>query len=550
VLAAAPGCASGGSPDGGARRPDAPLALDGGPDTPRGPDAAPGCVDLDEDGFGVGGSCTGLTDCDDGEPAVSPEATEVCNGVDDDCDGEDDEGLGVESCGVGACARTVDRCAGGAPQACTPGTAGTETCNSLDDDCDARTDEGFGEAVTCGVGACERTVSDCAGGTTMTCTPGTPGVEVCNGIDDDCDGTVDDNLGTTTCGLGRCVATAPTCLAGGPGLCTPNTGAARAETCDNVDDDCDGVPDDGIPDLTCGLGACARSATACVAGVPQTCTPGTPSAEICGDAIDQDCNGVVEGPPASDRCTGAIAYTIGSTVSGENACSNADHAGSCGGASGADVSYVFTSTGSPTRYTVRMTGAAGYDTVLHAHASTACSTADELACNNDTGAANVSEITIDNPPSGPVYLVADQILSGPGSTFTLTSSSTALNHDTCAGAIPIRGNGSYTGTTVGKTSNWTGLSCQTSTSGPDVVYVLTARASGTITLESCGPGFDTVLAVGTTCGTWTTACDDDGASCTLGSRLSFPATAGTTYYILVDGYLGDSGTYTLTVSGY
>ncbi len=500
VLGASSGCASGGSLDGGARRPDAPVALDGGPDAPRRADAGPGCVDLDGDGFGIGGSCTAAVDCDDGDPAVSPDAPEACNGVDDDCDG--------------------------------------------------RTDEGFGEAVTCGVGACERTVSDCAGGSVTTCTPGTPGTEVCNGIDDDCDGTIDDNLGTASCGLGRCAASAPVCVDGGPGICTPNMGAARAEACDDVDDDCDGVPDDGIPDLTCGLGACARSVTACVSGVPQTCTPGMPSAEICGDAIDQDCNGVVEGPPASDRCASATPYTIGSTVSGENTCTNADHAAGCGGASGADLSYVFTSTGSPTRYTVRMTGAAGYDTVLHAHASTTCSTADELACNNDTGAANVSEITIDSPPSGPVYLVADQALAGPGSTFTLTSSSTALDHDTCAGAIPIRSNGSYTGTTVGRTSNWTGLSCQTSTSGADVVYALTARASGTITLESCGPGFDTVLAVGTTCGTWTTACDDDGAACTLGSRLSFPATAGTTYYILVDGYLGDSGAYTLTVSGY
>ncbi len=86
----------------------------------------------------------------------------------------------------------------GAPADCNgdiatihPGAA--ETCNGLDDDCDATIDESLG-TVTCGVGACARTVAACVDGAAQACVPGAPSAETCNGIDDDCDGTVDDLL--------------------------------------------------------------------------------------------------------------------------------------------------------------------------------------------------------------------------------------------------------------------------------------------------------------------------------------------------------------------
>jgi hypothetical protein len=599
------GCATGNAPDTGVTvRLDAPfldVRLDGTapPDAPLMPDAGPGCDDLDMDGFGVGGGCTTAVDCDDTDDTVFPDATEVCNGVNDDCDGSTDEGFGMETCGVGACERSVTTCTGGVPQTCTPGMPGTETCNAIDDDCNGTVDDGFGMPITCGVGACQRSIPSCSGGMMMTCTPGSPtaetcnnvdddcngmiddglgtstcgtgicrrmvgncvggvpqtcspgpaGVEACNGQDDDCDGSTDEALGTLSCGFGRCVATAPVCVGGMPGTCVPNSGAARPEMCDGVDDDCNGTADDGIANLMCGVGACARSVTACITGVPQTCTPGSPTTEICGDAIDQDCNGVVEAVPGNSTCATATPYTIGSTVNADNLCSNADHASSCGlGSRGFDVAYTFNSTGSPTRYTIRMTGAATYDTVLHAHSSTACGTGDELACSDDFAGANVSEITLDSPPSGPIYLVPDTYAAGAGSTFTLTSSSSALNNDTCTSPIAIRANGTYTGSTVGRANNYTvPTTCSTFSSGGDVVYSITARTTGTITVTTCGSGFDTVLYVATTCGQSTTACNDD--SCGVQSSVSFAATAGTTYYIVVDGYT-TTGTYTMTVSGY
>src|SRR5258706_7930743 len=104
-------------------------------------------------------------------------------------------------------------------------------------------------------------------------------VEVCNGVDDDCDAAVDENLGSTTCGTGACSRTVNNCVGGVPQTCTPGT--PTAEICNGIDDDCDGSVDDSLGSTSCGTGACSRTVNNCVGGVPQTCTPGTPTAEIC-----------------------------------------------------------------------------------------------------------------------------------------------------------------------------------------------------------------------------------------------------------------------------
>ncbi|HZN03801.1 MAG TPA: MopE-related protein, partial [Candidatus Polarisedimenticolia bacterium] len=135
---------------------------------------------------GVDDDCDGSTDED--QP---PGGEEVCNGLDDDCDDVVDEGLGTLSCGTGACARTVDACVGGSTQTCVPGIPSEEACNGLDDDCDGQTDEGLG-SLSCGTGVCARTVAACSGGSSQTCVPGAPAPEACNGLDDDCDGQTDE----------------------------------------------------------------------------------------------------------------------------------------------------------------------------------------------------------------------------------------------------------------------------------------------------------------------------------------------------------------------
>ena len=85
-------------------------------------------------------------DCDDGNPctdsdfcAVAPSGQPTCLGT--------ASGPRPETCGIGACARTVDTCAGGVPQACVPGEPAMETCNGIDDDCDGHVDENRVRAI-------------------------------------------------------------------------------------------------------------------------------------------------------------------------------------------------------------------------------------------------------------------------------------------------------------------------------------------------------------------------------------------------------------------
>jgi hypothetical protein len=76
---------------------------------------------------------------------------------------------------------------------CAEGFVSNESCNGVDDDCDGQIDE-LG-TFTCGVGACARTVAACSDGAVSACLPLAPSTspDGCNGVDDDCDGAVDED---------------------------------------------------------------------------------------------------------------------------------------------------------------------------------------------------------------------------------------------------------------------------------------------------------------------------------------------------------------------
>jgi hypothetical protein len=265
---------------------------------------------------GCGGSCgtcaiglecneNGLCTC------VVTGADDNCDGVDNDCDGLTDEDYASAPtvCGAGMCTAAGElACVNGVEiDTCQPGTPASSDamCDNVDDDCDGETDQGFvANATTCGKGACVRTgTTKCVDGVPGdTCVPGTPAPadETCDNVDDDCDGQTDQGfvVFVTTCGKGACARTGTTeCLDGVPDdTCVPGAPASSDATCDNVDDDCDGQTDQSfVATLTiCGTGACARTgSTACAGGVlGDTCVPGaSASSDATCDNVDDDCDG-------------------------------------------------------------------------------------------------------------------------------------------------------------------------------------------------------------------------------------------------------------------
>jgi hypothetical protein len=178
----------------------------------------------------------------------------------------------------------------------------TELCNNVDDNCDGTTDA---FPTSCGVGGCARTGTCTAG--VNNCAPGPPSAEQCDNIDNNCDGTVDGFA--TSCGVGACASTG-TCTAG-VNSCAP--GPPSTEQCDNVDNNCDGTVD-GFT-TSCGVGACARTGT-CTAGV-NSCAPGPPSTEQC-DNVDNNCDGTVDGFTTS--CGVGACGRSGTCTAGVNNC--------------------------------------------------------------------------------------------------------------------------------------------------------------------------------------------------------------------------------------
>jgi len=207
----------------------------------------------------------------DGDPATGCEyactptgSADECDGVDDDCDGAIDEadpaigspcGSSTGSCMVGttSCQRGAIVCVGGIGMQ-------PEICNAADDDCDGSTDEGSlpGVGERCGatnVGACEfgSTVCDAAG--TIVCGGAFvgPTAETCNGIDDNCNGAIDDGLTPPPIGTiascaetrGVCAGRTPTCRGTMMWGCDfPDTYQADESICDTLDNDCDGTDDE------------------------------------------------------------------------------------------------------------------------------------------------------------------------------------------------------------------------------------------------------------------------------------------------------------------
>ena len=228
----------------------------------------PDCPDADADGYTT---CDG--DCDDTNASFNPGAMDDCNGNDNNCDGIIANSVDQDADGFTSCAGDCDD----TNAQVWPGA--TEICDGLDNDCDGLLDEDgiCPPSCTDGIQNGQETGVDCGG-------PDCPPCQQCTDNDQD---------GFTTCN----------------GDCNDANAAinpAAFEQCDGIDNDCDGQIDEGFGTITCGTGACQVTISACANGQMQNCVPNSPSIEVC-DAIDNDCDGMVdEENVCSSSCTNGI----------------------------------------------------------------------------------------------------------------------------------------------------------------------------------------------------------------------------------------------------
>src|SRR5881396_3512316 len=321
--------------------------------------------------------------------------------------------------------------------------------------------------------------------------------------------------------------------------------------------------------------ACGDGIAACVAagGHPRACRKGVLGR--CtreGVAVCEGQAGQISAALAGDCSSPTVIPAPGGTFSGTTSGTSA-LAGSCG-RSGESPERVFqwTPTVSGTA-TIQTCGAATtFDTVLYLR-SGVCSGGPEVAagCNDDTcpnatGLFRASRIT-PTVTAGQTYFIVVDGYGGAHGTFSLTvtppedpvptTTTTLPGGGACSSptAIPAPG-GTFSGTTSG-TSALAG-SCGRSGESPEQVFQWTPTVSGTATIQTCGAAttFDTVLYLrsGVCSGGPEVAagCNDDACPNATGlfraSRITPTVTAGQTYFIVVDGYAGAQGTFSLTVT--
>jgi hypothetical protein len=209
---------------------------------------------------------------------------------------------------------------------------------------------------------------------------------------------------------------------------------------------------------------------------------------------------------------------------------------------GADIwfRYVATCTGSATADLCTST----FDTAVEAFSGT-CAALTSIGCNDDAcGLRSSVSFPVTNGQT--YYLRVGGYFGATGTINVAMSCSGIPSNDECAGALTLAlgANGPYT-----SALSTTGTPQACGFGSNDVWFRFTPASTADYNIETCASNFDTVIELfsGSCASLTSIACNDD--DCGLQSRVTATLTRNQTYYLLVGGFGGQTGTVNIAVSG-
>jgi hypothetical protein len=458
--------------------------------------------------------------CEEGETTVSCPAD--CHAVcgDGTCEAGQEDSLSCvedcpESCGDDVCTSSEDAesCPVDCPATCGDGRCGDgEDAGNCPGDCPAACGDGIcthdEDSVTCPDDCPAR----CGDGI---CSPG-EGSDMCP---EDC---------PLSCGDGDCTheEDAASCPDDCPAVCGDGA-CTHSESSTTCEGDCPATCGDGActlgesarscPDdcpATCGDGACTHDETAssCPDDCPAACGDGDCTHDETAARCEEDCPAACGDDVCTHDETASSCAGDCPAVCGDGACTHGETPASCARDCPAVCGDGACSSGETVESCAADCGCA---------APGACSGAAPAGCRCDAGCVAARTCCTDAcAVCGSCECVVDRDI-----TATLGGASTTGNNAT--------GRNTVDGCVSGD--------------GPEAVYTVTPAFTDdlTVSLVNAGTGFDTALSVREGgCGGREVACNDDFAG--LSSQVTFAATSGTRYFIIVEGYGGSTGAFELT----